>query len=114
MPVQPPGPLEKQVDGRQLGNHQVEIDVEALLDNLRGHQYSRCWPQGLTGLPKSFQGPLLSRLSFFKRKTAVEQIDHRSAILGLFWHDLTARFVNPLCAPHGITYPCGASPAVAN
>src|ERR1017187_6444020 len=103
MPVQPPGPLEEQVNGWQLGNHQVEIDVEALLDNLGGHQYGRHWPRGLAWLAKSLQRALLSRFPFFKWETAMEEIDYRSAILGVFGHHLTTRFVNLLRAPHGIT-----------
>jgi CO/xanthine dehydrogenase Mo-binding subunit len=52
---------------------------------------------------------MFSRFPFFKRKTAMQEIDYRSAILGVFGHQMTARFVYLLRAPHAITHHCRAS-----
>ena len=35
MPVQPPDPLQQQVDRRDIGDQQVCIDIKRLLGNLR-------------------------------------------------------------------------------
>ena len=38
MAPQPAGPLNDQVNRRQIGDHQIEIDVERLLGDLGGHE----------------------------------------------------------------------------
>ena len=45
VPPQPPGALEQQINGRKIGNNQIQVYVEALLDHLRGDKYAltRLW-----------------------------------------------------------------------
>jgi hypothetical protein len=38
MPMEPPRPLEKEVDRSEFAEHLVKVQVEALLHHLRGHQ----------------------------------------------------------------------------
>ena len=38
MAPQPPGALDDQVDRREIGDHDIKIDVERLLGDLGGHE----------------------------------------------------------------------------
>jgi hypothetical protein len=38
MPPETPDPLKQHVSRREIGNKKISIDVDALLDNLRGNQ----------------------------------------------------------------------------
>jgi hypothetical protein len=88
MPVKAAGSLEQQVNWRQLGYHNVEVDIEALLYDLSGDQDGFRGSPALTGLTETCQCPLLPVFSFFKRKAAVEEIHERRTILGISGYGL--------------------------
>ena len=48
------GALDEQVDGGEIGNHEIEVEVEALFDDLRGHQH----PATTLGRPGVLAEPL--------------------------------------------------------
>ena len=44
MAMQPAHALDQQIDGRQLREQKIEVDIEALLDDLRGHDDTATLP----------------------------------------------------------------------
>ena len=60
VPMQAPGALQHEVDGRQVGDHGVEIDVETLLGNLRSDQNRAFWPHTLVVLLAAAVGGYLA------------------------------------------------------
>src|SRR5690554_483296 len=53
MPVQPPRPLNKQIDRSQVANHHIEVQIQALLDDLCSNHNCLMW--SLTLLAKIVQ-----------------------------------------------------------
>jgi hypothetical protein len=77
VPVQPPGPLNDEVDGGQVGQHQVEVEIEALLDDLGGDDDGSPGPvrrvAAFIRLAKLIQYLLLDGLPPDRRKAGVEE-----------------------------------------
>ena len=40
--MQTASPLDDQIDGRQIGDHQIDIEIQTLLQNLRTYQHPAC------------------------------------------------------------------------
>ena len=55
MPMQPTGALNQEVDRCQVGNHEIKIEIERLLDNLCCNQHTAPAFVRLTTLSKSFK-----------------------------------------------------------
>ncbi len=75
MSPKPPSALQHQIDRREVANHQVEIEVEALLNDLSGDQNCFARPLGISRLALrpfavSLQNVLLDLLPPAERKAA--------------------------------------------
>ena len=94
--MQPACTLYDQIDGSHIGDHQVKVQVEALLDDLRG-DHDRL-ARAVSLLAEARENPLLDLIPPRKGKASVEKRQI------LFWHDgcLSERPVYVLCASHGI------------
>ena len=70
--MEPPDPLQHEVHGRRVGEHEVEVDVKALLNHLRRHDDV---PDGTlrTIFPKKFEHPAITSRPFGGQETRVQQ-----------------------------------------
>jgi hypothetical protein len=79
MPVQTTGPLQQQVHRRQVGQHEVEIQVQALLHNLSGYEHGAAGSERIfstTKIPQHLSFPLAALV---RRIAGMEQHQGRVA-----------------------------------
>ena len=72
MSVEPPDPLQHEVHGCGVREHEVEVDVEALLDHLRRHDDV---PEGTlrTIFPEKIEHPAIPGGTFGGQETRVQK-----------------------------------------
>ena len=75
MAPQPAGPLQQEIDGREVGGDDVEIEIQALLSHLGGNQDLAATAQLATGFTENIERPLFADSAFTSRKTRMEQIN---------------------------------------
>ena len=73
MTVQPAKTLEQQVNGAKLGDHPVEIEIQALLNDLGGDQNTPWWAIAI--LTPATHDCFLNPLAVFEAVTGVKQHD---------------------------------------
>ena len=77
------GALDNEVDRRQVGDDQVEVEIERLLDNLRRDQEVSGALLWRAGLAEAGERAVLDRLAVAERKPAMEQLCRDAG-----WHRL--------------------------
>src|SRR3972149_2607658 len=122
-PVSPPvavlaaGALQQQVGGRKLADHDVEVQIEALLDHLRGNQdgaaRSACRRSVRPAwLAKALQAAVFSLLAVFEQEPGMEEIDVRQLRIGKRCERVPQQCVDFLGAVHRVADD-GSATAVA-
>ena len=94
--VKTPHALEDQINGRQIRHQQVEVDVERLLDHLRGDHDRPVGP--LRGLPRWSEA--VEEISVFGQPVADGEA--RMVETHVLTEGLTQQFVGLLCSPHRV------------
>src|SRR5579875_225614 len=123
MAMQPAGALKKQIHGRELGHHQVEIEVETLFEDLGCDDYRAVGALDLahislakidesTSLAETGQGVFLATVALFERVARMEKHQFRFAVISGLGKETLQRQVHCLCAVHGVAYHGYASAAV--
>src|SRR5436305_1278780 len=116
MTVEAPAALEQQIQRREFGDHQVEVEVETLLDHLRGDQHRAKrpidWPgshlvSAVLGLdwhnaPRRAEASpraQLAILAFGERESSMQEIKLRLVVRGQRQGDPPVRLSGPEVMP---------------
>ncbi len=75
MALEAAGALDQQIDGGQVGDQQVEIQIEGLFHHLGGDEHPAAALGGAGILAETFQHPLLDGEAVGEGETGVEQVD---------------------------------------
>jgi hypothetical protein len=73
VPVQTSRSLKEEIDGCKLRDHQVEVEIEALFNDLGRHQDGLSGSRAITWA-ETFKYPLFDPLAIFQDETCVEQV----------------------------------------
>jgi hypothetical protein len=73
VPPQPPGTLDQKVDRRKIGYHEVEIEVETLLNNLRCDEHPTASHIHVSVTAEAAHHFRFDKLAIAHRKPRVEQ-----------------------------------------
>ena len=109
--MQAPSTLENEVGRSQVGNQQVEVEIEALLDDLRGYEDRAVGAARESGLWRA-ETPahtLLAGLSLLEREPGMKQIELRLAVRGNAAKMSPQSDINVLRAPHRVADNGGAA-----
>jgi len=115
--MQAAGSLKDQICGRELAHHQVEIQIEALLDNLRRDDHASAGTSHLsdkaaaeidlgTFLPEAHERKLLAPVAIFEWIACMEQREFRLPVVGIAWKQMLERAIDVLRTRDGIAYDC--------
>ena len=102
MPVQAPNPLEHEIDRGDVGDEKIEVEVQALLDNLGRYKDCTAWALRRRGLPILRQAEPLASRAILLRIASVEQTEFRVPGDRAGRSGLKERRVEALCAVHRV------------